>query len=203
MSTKIAGATQVLATSAASATSAIITGASRIRVAVTEDAYISIAEAAYASGTITISGLPANNDTVTVNGTAVTFKTSGATGSQVNIAATPLATAQVLAAFLAASADANLDDCTYSCANSNGSGVITVASKAIGTASNSIALAKSGANIALSAATLLGGLGPTVTSADYVMAKVSGVETFSVGASVAIAALRVTTNGVLSVTPVH
>jgi hypothetical protein len=55
-----------------------------------------------ARGGIFFSGNPAVNDTVTVNGVAVTFVASGATGNQVNIGANAGATALALYTFLAA-----------------------------------------------------------------------------------------------------
>ncbi len=52
---------------------------------------------------------PINNVTATINGTVVTFVTSGATGNQVNIGASAAATATALLILLNASTDSNLE----------------------------------------------------------------------------------------------
>lgn len=109
---------------------------------------------AQAAGTITLSGQPSNGDTVTIKGTAVTFVTGTPSGNQVQIAGTALLTAAALQAFLAASADSNLAACTYNTIAL----VTTITARAYGIAGNSYGLLKSGANIAVSAATLLGGV---------------------------------------------
>jgi len=61
------------------------------------------------TSSITLASNPANNDTVTINGTVVTFVISGASGNKVNIGSSATATATALAAMLNASSDANLD----------------------------------------------------------------------------------------------
>jgi hypothetical protein len=65
------------------------------------------------TSSITIATNPANNDTVTINGTMVKFVTSGATGNQVSIGASATATATALYTMLAASSDVNLSKSTY------------------------------------------------------------------------------------------
>ena len=57
---------------------------------------------------LTITGQPANNTTLTFNGTVVTFVTSGATGNQVTIGASAAATFTALLTFLNASSDAQI-----------------------------------------------------------------------------------------------
>lgn len=145
------------------------------------------AQAARATGTITVAvGNAANDDTVTVNGVEITFKTSGATGNQVNIGVDEDATAAALHAFLAASADASIDDATYSVTDN----VVTVTHKTWGTAGNSFTLAKSGTNLAVSGATLSGGAAGdsiTVNGAAFQFIPVSqtgAVTDIAVGASV-------------------
>lgn len=113
-----------------------------------------------AFGTFGFSAQPANNDLITVNGTSVTFKTSGATGSQINIGATLADTLATLVAFLNASADANLASSTYYVVGSNLYAVYDTA----GTGGNSIALAKTGTNITVSGATMAGGSGTDISS---------------------------------------
>lgn len=99
-------------------------------------------------------GNAANNDVVTVNGTAVTFKTTGAVGNQVNIGVDNIATALAFATFLNASSDTNIAAANYFALN----GTVYVVYDTPGTAGNSFTLAKTGgANITLSGATLTGG----------------------------------------------
>lgn len=109
---------------------------------------------AQASGTITLSGQPSNGDTVTIKGTAVTFVTGTPSGNQVQIAGSALLTASALQTFLQASADSNLAANTYNTIAL----VTTITARAYGTAGNSYGLLKSGVNIAVSGATLSGGV---------------------------------------------
>lgn len=109
---------------------------------------------AQATGSITFTGQPANNDTVTVGGTAITFVTGSPTGNQVQIAGTTALTEAALLSFLQGSADTNIVKCTYA----QGSGTsINLTYVNEGTAGNSFTLAKSSTNISLSGATLSGG----------------------------------------------
>src|SRR5208282_4026918 len=66
-----------------------------------------------ASGTITFGVQPTTGDSIKINGTTVTFVTSGATGNQVNLGANLAATLTALATFLNGSADTNLVKATY------------------------------------------------------------------------------------------
>ena len=61
------------------------------------------------TSSVTLASNPANNDTVTINGTQVKFVTSGATGNQVNIGASAGATATALETMLNAATDADLE----------------------------------------------------------------------------------------------
>lgn len=107
-----------------------------------------------ATGTVTMNSAPTANDTLTLNGTAITFVASGATGNEVNIVTgNAVATAANLQSFLQNSTDTNLSAATYSTA----AGVTTITYKTIGIAGNSYSLAKSSTAIALSAADLAGG----------------------------------------------
>lgn len=109
-----------------------------------------------ATGTVTFStAVPAVNDTVTINGVAITLKASGATGNQVNIGADLPSTAANLRDFVNANASALTVNATAS------AGVTTLIANATGTGGNSIALAKSGTNIAVSGATLANGTSAT------------------------------------------
>ncbi len=111
-----------------------------------------------AFGSISFSGVPAPADTVTVNGTVVTFVASGATGNQVNIAGSAAAQATALQTFLAGSSDINITKMTYSVLGS----IVYATSVLTGAAGNAYTLAKSGTNITVSGATLAGGSGTSV-----------------------------------------
>src|SRR5579859_1227099 len=109
--------------------------------------------AAFATGSAAFSGNPTNLDTLTLNGTVVTFVTSGATGTQVNIGNNLAATLQNLITMLQASADAQLVKFTYAIANLT----LNLTAATSGTAGNSLTLAKTSTVITLSGATLTGG----------------------------------------------
>jgi hypothetical protein len=110
-----------------------------------------------AIGSVTLSSNPANNDTLTVNGTLITFVTGTPTGSQVKIGASANATAGNLQTFLQSSVDTNIDQATYSLATN----VINVTFNNVGTGGNAFTLAKVSTAIALSGATLSGGTVPS------------------------------------------
>jgi hypothetical protein len=117
----------------------------------------------YASGTVTFSGNPAANDTLTLNGVAYTF-TAG------NIGATLAATLSTLLTSLQNSGDASLTVANYSVSGS----VLTVTYKTVGTGGNAYTLAKSSTAITLSASTLAGGAGTGGTGVT-ITAKYTGV----------------------------
>lgn len=119
---------------------------------------VSSVAVAHATGTVTFSANPAANDTVTIGGVAITFKASGATGSQVNIGADITATALALANFI------NGEIETLGVYASAALGVTTITAEAAGTGGNSITLAKSGTNIAVSGSTLAGGTNTSMSS---------------------------------------
>ena len=105
-----------------------------------------------ASGSFLFGSNPSNNDTITLNGTAVTFKTSGATGLQVNIGVDLATTLASLKTLLNASASTEVVKCTYDVTGGN---TLTVTYKTVGTTGNSFTLAASAAT--RSGATLSGG----------------------------------------------
>lgn len=111
-----------------------------------------------AVGSVTFAGNPANNDTVTLNGTAVTFKAAGPVGNQVLIGATLGATLTNLVTFLNASVDANISQATYS----NNTTKLFVINKTAGAGGNAFTLA---ASVAVpSGGTLGGGAGTSVAT---------------------------------------
>jgi hypothetical protein len=91
-----------------------------------------------ATGQMTFVNQPQNGDSITLNGSKVTFKTSGATGLQVNIGASLAATVTALQTFLNASADAQITLNTYGIGT--GGLILTITSKTTGTGSNSYTL---------------------------------------------------------------
>ncbi|MBY0559871.1 hypothetical protein [Hyphomicrobium sp.] len=107
-----------------------------------------------ATGSFTFSQNPANNDTITIGGTVVTFKTSGATGNQLNIGADLATTLTALKNFLNASADANVSKCTYGSDATH----LSITAKTGGISGNAITLDYASTAVsARSAATLTGG----------------------------------------------
>jgi hypothetical protein len=126
-------------------------------------------------GTLTM-GTLVNPNTITLNGTVITFVVSGATGTQVNIGATPALTATALYTMLTGSADTQLVKCNYAV---NGA-VVTVISKTSGTANNTFTLATNSANAVVSGATLSGGIqdpAATVTPPTVAATATAGVVT--------------------------
>ncbi|TIM14457.1 MAG: hypothetical protein E5Y67_12315 [Mesorhizobium sp.] len=104
-------------------------------------------------GSITIAaGNVSNGDTVTINGHAITFVTSGAVGPQVNIGAEYLATTIALVNYI----NSHRADCGVSASGSSSSGIISLTAVTAGSAGN-VTLAESGANITVSGGALTGG----------------------------------------------
>jgi len=116
-----------------------------------------------ASGTITFSGNPGDDDTVTVGSTTYTFKTSvGATAYEVLIGATKEDTATNQAAAInddqAAASGFGTATVRNPVVSASVSGaVVTVKAQYRGTPGNDIALTESAANVTVSGATLTGG----------------------------------------------
>lgn len=121
-----------------------------------------------ASGTISLTGQPSDGDTVTVNGTVVTFKTVVAGANQVLIGASAQQSAVNLCTFLQTSTDVNIGAATYSVSAQ----VVTVTYLTVGTAGNAFTLAKVGVNLTVSGATLTGGT--NASSVSYATAPASG-----------------------------
>lgn len=114
------------------------------------------APAVHATGSLQITVLPTDGDTVTIAGTAVTFVAVAAAG-KVTIGADIPTTLANLVAFCAASADANLVKCTYL-----GNGVdtmeITAVSATAATGNALTLVVSNAASITKSGATLAGGV---------------------------------------------
>jgi len=115
----------------------------------------SIELAECADATVTFGSNPANSDTLTIAGTAITFVSGTPTGNQVKIGASDTVTAANLLAFLNASTDVNLVTCTYML-DTTGL-ILTVTAAQPGPAGDAITLAKSSSALSLSGSTLSGG----------------------------------------------
>lgn len=116
-----------------------------------------------AVGNIQFTGVPSANDTVTIDGTLITFIAHGSppSGSQVAVGVDIPSTLAATLAFLNASQDVNLVKCDYF---SDGASKIYLAAAASGSAGDSITLAKSSTAITLSGATLAGATGTDVST---------------------------------------
>lgn len=106
------------------------------------------ASGASANGAVTFTQQPSDGQTITLAGTAVTFKASGATGLQSNIGPTLGDTIANLVAVLEASADVNLETLTFQAyppspggaGEGSGANQLVYAAEAVGTAGNAIAV---------------------------------------------------------------
>jgi hypothetical protein len=123
------------------------------------------ASGAAASGSAQFSNIPVDGQTITIQGTAVTFKAASPGAGQVLIGPTLGATLVNLAAVLNASADANLVLMSYAAdpptpggaGQGSGANTLLVAAKAVGVAGNAYTLATNVPGTTLSGATLSGG----------------------------------------------
>lgn len=123
-----------------------------------------------ATGNISFSGQPANNDTITLNATVVTFVTGAPSGSQVQIGIDLAHTLANLMTFLAASVDVQILKFKYTLVGT----IVYLTAVATGTAGNALTIAKSGTNIAVSGATLAGGTGADISVLTGLTATTSG-----------------------------
>lgn len=140
-----------------------------IRISAKSNVYILPHYAPLATGTIDFTGVPANNDTITVNGTVVTWKTSGATGSEVNIQATAALNAKALWLFLSKSTNANILGASYDWNTQQNDTQIRVTARTAGTGGNSFTLTESTANMTVSGGTLSGGSQTAATAGNSVL----------------------------------
>lgn len=107
-----------------------------------------------ASGTITIGASNVSeDDTITVNGRAYTFKAAPTLATEIDIGADNDETAANVQAKLAASTAAAITPAEYSVTDN----VVTITYKVAGTVGNAFTLAKSGSEITISGATLASG----------------------------------------------
>ena len=136
-----------------------------------------------ATGTITLSGTPSDADTFTIGGTVYTFKTTlTPTAGQVLIGGSAAVAAVNLFKAMTGGDGAGTNyasgttvaPSTIYVSVPSASNVITVTYKTTGTAGNSFTLAKSGANLAVSGATLAGGSNGTAVTFKVQTATSSG-----------------------------
>jgi hypothetical protein len=113
-----------------------------------------------ATGTITFSGLPVADETITVRGIVYTFKASASTSTQITIGADATETA--------ANAAAKIDAYDIAVDAVNVAGVLTISAANSGTYGNDYTLAESAANTAVSGANLTGGVDKVVITGDGV-----------------------------------
>ena len=114
-----------------------------------------------AAGNISFNNNPSNGDTLTINGTVITFVTGTATGNQVYIGVNYLQTLAALQALLLTTTDGNLNQCSYQFASNE----ITITYFSYGTTGNSATFSTTSAALAVTGSgTLLGGTNPDTVS---------------------------------------
>jgi hypothetical protein len=132
-----------------------------------------------AFGFVSFSSNPANNDTVTLNGTVITFKSSGATAAsdQVAIGGTLAQTIENLLTFVNSETDdTNLNVATYEAFPPSPDGLpesigyfqLNIAYATAGAGGNAYTLAASASTATLSGSTLAGGYGGVVATGSFV-----------------------------------
>ena len=113
-----------------------------------------------ASGVLTATANPANNDTVTINGTVITLVTGTPTAAQVKIGETAQETLQNLIAYINKGGNAGAFAGIVTAIRS-GNLAITILAAVPGTAGNSITTVEGSAGLSFAAGTLLGGVAVT------------------------------------------
>lgn len=116
-----------------------------------------------ATGTVTFTGQPLNTETVTIDGRVYTFKTVLAAADDILIGATANDTAANLAAAIN---DSGVEGTNYGTGTTVNldvtaaavAGVVTLTAILPGTAGNAVTLAEAATNVAVSGATLTGGV---------------------------------------------
>ena len=143
------------------------------------------ASGAAAHGSITFTQNPTAGSTVVINGSTITFRASGASGSEVNIHGTLGDTLKALADFLNAggnSNDANITPLSYQsypvipAGPQAGANTLLIADKTVGTGGNSIAYSTTVTGATRAASTLLGGTasGTLISGARWITAAIAG-----------------------------
>lgn len=113
-----------------------------------------------ATGTITFTGAPVANETITVRGVVYTFKAAAVSATEITIGGTVTDTAANTVSKIVAN-DTLLDA-------ANVAGVVTISASNTGEYGNAYTLAESATNTAVSGATLTGGVDKVVITGDGV-----------------------------------
>lgn len=127
-----------------------------------------------ANGSYTFTGNPTANDTITINGTTVTFVAALTTGNQVLIGVDQATTMNNLLTFLQSSADTQLVKFSYFRNIANFPNVLYLQAVATGTAGNALTITKTSTVITASGATLAGGSGTDISAMTGMTAASSG-----------------------------
>ena len=122
-----------------------------------------------ASGTITFTGLPVANETITVNAIVYTFKATASLDTEITIGADATATAANVVSVVEAN-DSAIDAASVL-------GVVTISAAATGEYGNAMTLAETATNTAVSGATLTGGIDKVVITGDGVDALGTAIPT--------------------------
>lgn len=120
---------------------------------------VSFLEAPTATGKVTFAGQPADGNTLTLNGTTTTFVDADPGAGEVLIGGNLAATLANLLTFLRASEDAQLVKFEYMVSGS----ILYLNAAASGAGGNALTLARVGANMTVSGATLAGGSGVDIS----------------------------------------
>lgn len=121
---------------------------------------VSFVSPSTAVGNFAFTGNPSGSDSITLNGTTVTFVTGTPSGNQVKILGSQALTIASLLSFLQASADAQIVKFTYSVVGST----LYVVAATPGTGGNALTIAKSSAVISVSGATLSGAVAGDISA---------------------------------------
>ena len=124
-----------------------------------------------ATGTVTFTGLPVADETITVNSIVYTFKATSASATQITIGADATGTASNAASIINAN-DASVDAV-------NVLGVLTISAAETGEYGNAYTLAEAATNTAVSGATLSGGVDAVIITGDGVDALGAALPTAS------------------------
>lgn len=143
-----------------------------------------------AKGSIAFTQNPAASSTITLNGTAVTFVASGATGAQVNIGANLAATLANALAVLSASADTQLVKFTYAVSGNS----LNLTAATAGTAGNALTVAT---NVVGATAVAMTGGAAAVSDGSQTAVAITlyGVDATSADATVTVLARTAEVNG--------
>ena len=146
--------------------------------------------------------LPSNNDTVTLGGTVITWKTSGAVGNEINIRANNRLNAEALADFCNASADANLLTARYFYSRTDGQDLrVIVQSRTVNL--NTFTLVEASAATTVSAGTVTGGSVTAATAANSIYIVAGESLKLNVAAITGLAYIQETAATTINISPIE